>query len=104
MTVEESMEVSKVTTDKPKNPGRQEWGRKLGKMQKELKAKKLDEGTLDQTSNNSYLKWEYVVAAIGLVIGFGAFYYQKKSYEVQVRPVSTVPVETSKREVRFSDF
>jgi len=33
-------EESKVTTQKIKNPGRQEWGRKLGKMSKELKLKK----------------------------------------------------------------
>ena len=33
-------EESKVTTEKIKNPGRQEWGRKLGKMSKELKLKK----------------------------------------------------------------
>ena len=32
-------EESKVTTEKIKNPGRQEWGRKLGKMSKELKLK-----------------------------------------------------------------
>jgi len=37
-----SEEVEKVTTDKPKSAGRQEWGRKLGKMQKELKAKKTN--------------------------------------------------------------
>ena len=36
-------EVEKVTTEKQKNPGRQEWGRKLGKMQKELKLKKENE-------------------------------------------------------------
>ena len=29
-----------VTSEKIKNPGRQEWGRKLGKMSKELKLKK----------------------------------------------------------------
>lgn len=36
--------VEKVTTDKLKNAGRQELGRRLGKMQKELKAKKRMEG------------------------------------------------------------
>ena len=41
--------VEKVTTDKPKNPGRQAWGRQLGKMQKERKAKKLsDLGEMEQ--------------------------------------------------------
>ena len=30
-------EINKITSDKPKNPGRQEWGRKLGKMMKKIK-------------------------------------------------------------------
>jgi hypothetical protein len=49
-----SEEIEKVTIDRPKNSGRQEWGRKLGKMQKELKAKKLAE-VPEQT--RSFLKW-----------------------------------------------
>jgi len=68
-----SEEVEKVTTDKPKNAGRHEWGRKLGKMQKELKAKKQMD-----VPGNSYLKWEYGVAVAGIIIGVAALYYQKK--------------------------
>jgi len=30
-------EINKITSDKPKNPGRQEWGRNLGKIMKERK-------------------------------------------------------------------
>jgi hypothetical protein len=79
-------EIEKVTTDRPKNSGRQEWGKKLGKMQKELKAKKLAE-VPEQT--RSFLKWEYGIAFVSLLVGLGAFYYQKKSYDKsQVAPVS----------------
>ena len=35
----EGEEINKITADKPKNPGRQEWGRKLGKTMKERKLK-----------------------------------------------------------------
>jgi len=69
-------EVEKVTTDKPKNAGLQEWGRKLGKMQKELKAKKQME--TESVPDSSYLKWEYGVAVAGIIIGLAALYYQKK--------------------------
>ena len=32
----ESEQIERVTSDKPKNPGRQEWCKKLGKMQAEI--------------------------------------------------------------------
>jgi len=98
--------IEKVTTEKIKNPGRQEWGKKLGKMQKELKLKKLQESTATAATSESkaqYLKWEYLVTALGISIGLGALYYQKKSYEAQVTPKKNAPliVET---QTRFSDF
>jgi hypothetical protein len=102
--------IEKVTTEKIKNAGRQEWGRKLGKMQKELKLKKLQESSLEPpseaiTHKTQYLKWEYLLTAVGISIGLGALYYQKKSYDAQVgRPTTkNVPlvVETQSR---FSDF
>jgi len=80
-------EESKVTTDKIKNPGRQEWGRKLGKMSKELKLKKqLQENTnIEQPpSKHGYsIRIEYCLALATLLIGLGALYYQKKSFEKQ---------------------
>jgi len=39
----EGEEINKIKANKAKNPGRQEWGRKLGKMMKERKLKKQQE-------------------------------------------------------------
>jgi hypothetical protein len=50
-------------------------------MQKELKAKKLAEVPEQQTQMRSFLKWEYGIAFVSLLVGLGAFYYQKKSYD-----------------------
>jgi len=96
-----SEEVKKVTTDKPKNAGRQEWGRKLGKMQKELKDKKQMD-----VPGSSYLKWEYGVAVAGIIIGVAALYNQKKSYKVAKADVVVKPLEvkTEKKGGRFSDI
>jgi hypothetical protein len=97
-----------VTTDKPKNPGRQEWGRKLGKMSKELKLKKQVtdmcksiETTREEPPKSSF-HIEYVFGIAGVFIGLAALYYQKKSYESVVveQPNAVKP----KREVKLSDF
>jgi hypothetical protein len=95
-------EIEKVTTDRPKNSGRQEWGRKLGKMQKELKAKKLAE-VPQQT--RSFFKWEYGIAFVSLLVGLGAFYYQKKSYnKSQDAPLAKTIPQSENKNARFSDF
>lgn len=113
MTLEVDNELSRVTTEKIKNPGRQEWGRKLGKMQKELKAKKLNELTNErlleqnpETRSCSFLKWEYVVTAVGLAVAALALYYQKKSYEVQIssKQATNRATDTNVQLNRFSDF
>ena len=54
----------RVTSQKPKNPGRQEWGRKLGKMSKELKLKTQ----ASQLGCSLPVRWEYV-AGLGIFIG-----------------------------------
>ena len=106
MTTEEA---ERVTSDKPKNPGRQEWGRKLGKMQKELKVQKQNEQKIDsEIKSKSFLRWEYFIAAGGLIIGAAALYYQKKSYEI-VKDDSSNAVESRNttsmnKQVKFSDF
>jgi hypothetical protein len=102
MTTEE---IERVTSDKPKNHGRQEWGRKLGKMQKELKLKKQNDSEI---KSKSFLRWEYFVAAGGLIIGAAALYYQKKSYEIakddSSNTVESHDTTSIKKQVRFSDF
>ena len=45
----EGKEINKITADKPKNPGRHELGRKLGKMMKERKLKNQQEMEKEQT-------------------------------------------------------
>ena len=68
-----------VTTQNPKNPGRQEWGRKLGKMSKQLKLEKENKKLKD----NWKIKWEYLFGSAAVVIEITALYYQTKSYNVQ---------------------
>ena len=96
-----SEQIDRVTSDKPKNPGRQEWGKKLGKMQAELKAKKLTE---EQPRN--FPTWGVVgfVGSLGLL---GLLYYWKKSYNVQrpeIQVTNSVVESSQNKEARFSDF
>ena len=107
---DESKAIEKVTTDKQKNAGRVEWGKKLGKIQKDLKAKKHTEQALSDAVHHSFLKWEYGVAVVGIIIGAAALYYQKKSYDVAKADdvlrevVKPVEVKTENKKKRFSDF
>ena len=98
-----------VTTDKPKNQGRQEWGRKLGKMSKELKLKKqVIDISKAAEGTKSIFRVEYLLGLAGLVIGLGALYYQKKSYESAgsniAQPRGNTDTSKVKPEVKFSDF
>ena len=108
-------ETETVTTEKPKNPGRQEWGRKLGKMQKELKLKKqkeLSESTTqvpetDRTNSSGLIKWEYALTGLTIIVGIAALYYQKKSYECQLSSQKHQSEKTNKpvtEKMRFSAF
>jgi LPXTG-motif cell wall-anchored protein len=93
-------EVEKVTTEKPKNPGRQEWGRKLGKMQK---LKKQNE-EVSENKSNSFFNWGYTLAGVTVLVGLAALYYKKKSYECQLELQPQQKPMTEKKEARFSDF
>ena len=81
-------------------------------MQKEIKLKKhsLVESELKpvggELKSNSFLKWEYIVAGVGLVIAAAALYYQKKSYDGQVKtlPPPIVQVSSVNKQATFSDF
>ena len=101
-------EVEKVTTEKQKNPGRQEWGRKLGKMQKQLKLKKeneeVKESKFKTDESNSFLKWEYALTGATILVGVAALYYQKKRYECQLQKQQIKQPEITKKELRFSAF
>jgi hypothetical protein len=101
-----------VTSEKPKNKGRQEWGRKLGKMSKELKIKKEKESTLDITPNASETdhktNWVnnqrfYIIGGIVTFIGLGVVYLRKR-YETPVKIVSIQNADQEKHSQKFSDF
>jgi len=70
------MEEEKVTTDKPKNPGREEWGRKLGKLAKQKKIQiQPNESTNTVAYNNYYI---YGLAIAGVIIGVGVYKFRTK--------------------------
>jgi hypothetical protein len=82
-----------VTSEKPKNPGRQEWGRKLGRMSKELKLKKLPQlSPVIEQAPEPRFKMEYAFGIAG-VVAIIALYYQKKSYDSCAK-VNVVVAET----------
>jgi len=96
-----------ITSDKTKNPGRQEWGRKLGKMSKELKLKKQLQVTSKVSGptseaiepSRSIFKVEYLLGAAAVGVGLVALYYQKKSYESTKKDLTS-----QKPESKFTDF
>ena len=61
------MEEEKVTTEKPKNPGRVEWGRKLGKLAKQKKIKSQPNESTNTVVYNDY--YIYGLAIVGIIIG-----------------------------------
>ena len=80
----EGEEINKITVDKPKNPGRQEWGRKLGKIMKERKLKSQQEMEKEQKvekfSLGSLVRLDYCLAAsVIIIIGAVSVYYRHKS-------------------------
>ena len=77
----EEEEIKKVTTEKAKNPGRQEWGRILGKMTKERKLKPKE-----VEKQPSLVRFGYSLAIlpfIAVIIGAIYFYSRKKNAYVQ---------------------
>jgi hypothetical protein len=99
-----------VTTEKPKNPGRQEWGRKLGKMSKELKLKKnvqVESEPIESKDSSPilhYLKFEYVVGISAIILTALALYYQKKSFDSDVKQSSMPHNDLQPERPQFSDF
>jgi len=77
----EEEKVKKVTTEKAKNPGRQERGRILGKMTKE---KKLKQQEVEKQPFLVRLNYSLAILLfIAVVIGAIYFYSQKKNVYVQ---------------------
>jgi len=71
--------VEQVTSDKPKNPGRVEWGRKLGKLSKERKKlkKEMEEKNV-VSADQKFLVNPYIglLAISGILITIGTLYYK----------------------------
>ena len=71
-------ENQNVTSDKPKNPGRVEWGRKLGKMSKQKKEEKEKEKVVlvsEHKSPTSDNKWYLIVGSV-ILVGSVVFYFR----------------------------
>jgi len=93
----EEEEIKKVTTEKAKNPGRQEWGRILGKMTKERKLKQQEVEKQPSLVRHGYSL--AILPFIAVVIGAIYFYSRKKNAYVQ-----EVPKEVQNAKPQFSDF
>ena len=85
----EGEEINKIKANKAKNPGRQEWGRKLGKMMKERKLKnqqkwKWKKQTVGKFSLGSLVKLDYCLAAsVIIIVGAVSVYYRHKSADIR---------------------
>ena len=111
MSEEKGSEI--VTTEKPKNPGRVEWGKKLGKISKERKLKREQEQiaqnsqeTVKQISSHPQSidiakitrYWIYIVGGSVGLIGFGLYWFKKS------KPVVVNNRIIEKQKPKFSDF
>ena len=98
-----SNEINNVTLQKIKNPGRQEWGRKLGKMSKEMKIKKQQaniQPPSEQVSAPNAIRWKYGLGLVGILIGLHAL--NKYLYTDNAKD-SKCPIKEEPRPL-FSDF
>jgi len=93
----EEEEIKKVTTEKAKNPGRQEWGKILGKMTKERKLKQQEVEKQPSPVRLGYSS--AILLFIAVVIGAIYFHSRKKNVYVQ-----EVPKEVQNAKPQFSDF
>ena len=92
------MEEEKVTTEKPKNPGRVEWGRKLGKLAKQ---KKIKTETVNRPTvvHNNYYMYAGVAVGIALIV-IGVYKYSFN----RTKPQATTLKLESPKERTFTDF
>ena len=68
-----SSEVTKVTSDKPKNPKRVEQGKRLAQISKEAKKEKMRKRVLEESAQNTNNKNLYV--GDGAVVAGGVATY-----------------------------
>ena len=100
------MENDEVTSPKPKNQGRVEWGKKLGKMSKERKLKKDIEKvqevpeTKEDSSRSTYA---IVVPASFIAIGMVLYFVYIKTSKSSKQPNFTSSREEAPKS-KFSDF
>ena len=121
------MEEGTVTSQKPKNPGRVEWGRQLGKMPKErkLKKEKLEEPKTNnvdfiasENSKGFQINKQYGIGISVIILGLGGCYAYKRyvSYSVEEKhnkynstsderkATNTREPQTIKENDQFPDF
>ena len=83
------MENDELTSPKPKNQGRVEWGKKLGKMSKERKLKKDIEKVQEvpETKEDSS-RFPYAIAVPGsiLVVGVVLYFMYTKTTKLSKQP------------------
>ena len=86
-----------VTSDKPKNQGRVEWGRKLGKMSKERKKIKTEEKPDEIKKTGCTTSTPSVglngIVSVGLIVIAALYYFRKNSSTEQIK---TKPIEIEK--------
>jgi len=94
----ECEEINKITADKPKNPGRHEWGRKETKLKNQQEMEK--EQTVEKFSLGSLVRFDYCLAAsVFIIVNAVSVYYRHKSADIR-QP--TIEVKNTKP--HFSAF
>ena len=100
------MENDEVTSPKPKNQGRVEWGKKLGKMSKERKLKKDIEKVQEvPEAVQDSSRFPYAIAVPGsiLVVGMVLYFVYIKTSKSSKQPNFTSSREEAPKS-KFSDF
>ena len=70
-----------VTSENAKNPGRVEWGRKLGKMSKERKKLK------NETDLNKSSTPHKEIIVVGVLLAIACLYFWKPVQETKPQPI-----------------
>src|SRR5271157_2026749 len=105
MDVASSMEAPvRVTTDRVKNPRRQEHMKKVNEKKKEIKLKIENE---QQPNSESWTSWKYLVVPSAVIATIGLLYLRKKHESktpIPLKPAAVSKVDEKIKEDRFPDF